>query len=511
VAAQIDDETGVAGSGRILLSLIRGSGNTNQIGGSDMERHVTNIPSGGTLLIRRAQVAGRIVDLRIADVVLQMAPQLPRVDSDVGTVEADGAALLPGLHDHHIHLRAAAAARQSVACDQAGDRAGLGVLLQQAPGQGWIRAAGYHEATAGDLDRDDLDALCPLRPLRLQHSSGKLWVLNSAAIEALGLQTATELPGVERDAHGRVTGRLWRMDEWLHEHLPASAHPQLAELSTALAGYGITGVTDASYNNTAASAADFDVAASRGELLQHVLLMGNASLPSGTLKILLDEDDLPALPELVAGIQTAAAQGRGVAFHCVSHIELLFALQALADAGHPEGARIEHAGVVRAEVVRQLKSSAVTVVTQPGFIAQRGERFRMQADAEDVGYLYPYGTLLAAGVPVAASSDAPYGPLDPWQIMAAAVNRRTESGRTLGVRECVPAAEALRGYLADPRAPGGPARRVSMGAPADLCLLDRSLGAALEDLAAVQVRHTWINGRLVYDSSASTSSVCSPR
>jgi predicted amidohydrolase YtcJ len=56
-----------------------------------------------------------------ADVLLQ-GGRIERIGSDLGDAaggprfEARGAALLPALHDHHIHLRALAAALRSVAC-----------------------------------------------------------------------------------------------------------------------------------------------------------------------------------------------------------------------------------------------------------------------------------------------------------------------------------------------------------------------------------------------------------
>ncbi len=63
--------------------------------------------------------------------------------------------VIPGLHDHHVHLRAAAAALDSVQVGPAKvhDRAELARVLASAPVgvDGWIRAVGYHESAAGPL------------------------------------------------------------------------------------------------------------------------------------------------------------------------------------------------------------------------------------------------------------------------------------------------------------------------------------------------------------------------
>ena len=97
----------------------------------------------------------------------------------------------------------------------------------------------------------------------------------------------------------------------------------------------------------------------------------------------------------------------------------------------------------------------------------------------------------------AAATDAPYGPADPWRAMAAAVDRRTAAGVVLGSDERIAARRALDLFLGPPDAPAGPPRRIEVGAAADLCVLDRPLADALEDLAAVRVTATLVAGRLV--------------
>ncbi|NED59412.1 amidohydrolase, partial [Streptomyces sp. SID10244] len=100
---------------------------------------------------------------------------------------------------------------------------------------------------AGTLTRDVLDTTVTDRPVRVQHRSGALWMLNSAACRELGVDTCT-LPGVERDAASNATGRLWRMDSWLGDRLgdtsPASP-PDLATMSRRAAARGVTGFTEA--------------------------------------------------------------------------------------------------------------------------------------------------------------------------------------------------------------------------------------------------------------------------
>ena len=74
-------------------------------------------PTSHGLLIRRAEVAGRgPVDVRIAGSrIVAIGPALDPASGEP-TLDAAGAALIPGLHDHHLHLLALAAAQRSVRC-----------------------------------------------------------------------------------------------------------------------------------------------------------------------------------------------------------------------------------------------------------------------------------------------------------------------------------------------------------------------------------------------------------
>ena len=230
------------------------------------------------MLIRDAGLEGsatgdvRIASGRIVEIGRGIAPQPgePRL-------EAAGGALLPGLHDHHIHLHALAAARSSVRCGPpvVRDASGLAAVLASAPsgGDGWVRGVGYHESVAGPLDRDILDGWLADRPLRVQHRSGALWVLNSAGIARLGLGGDVPPEGMERDSAGRLTGRLFRLDAWLRARIGPAAPPDLADVGSLLSRFGVTGVTDASPGNDAGTLALLADAQRRGALPQRVLVM----------------------------------------------------------------------------------------------------------------------------------------------------------------------------------------------------------------------------------------------
>ena len=240
-----------------------------------------------------------------------------------------------------------------------------------------------------------------------------------------------------------------------------------------------------------------------GEILQHAYLMGDDSLDFGHLKILLDEDNLPPLNELEARIRRAREKERGIAFHCVTHIELLFAIAALNSCADLDpqiqfADRIEHGAMIFDDVLPMLRALNLSVITQPGFLYERGPQYQQNLTEHELAHLYRHRTLLDAGIKVGLSSDSPYGPLNPWQVMQSSVARRTAGGVVVGARDCVSPEQALAGYLSSVNAPGGVVRRIAVGEPADMCLLTRPWSDVKNDLSAVLVSHTVVAGEVIY-------------
>ncbi len=473
------------------------------------------------MLIRDAEIEGRRTDLRCRDGRIQeIAPRLPPGPSSEHEIDARGGALLPGLHDHHLHLLALAAALDSVVCGPpaVADRETLRARLQAArpSREGWLRGTGYHESVAGVLDRQALDALRDDVPVRIQHRSGSMWLLNSAAIRALDLDRLGRGPeGVERDAAGAPTGRLFRLDGWLRERLPSGSRPSLAAVGAELVRCGVTGVTDATPTTGPEERAWLESAQRSGDLPQHILLMGPLDLTKasrsegtrigiGARKRLLDEPALPDLAELIDWIAAAHARSRPVAFHAVTRTELLFALAALEAAGPLSGDRIEHASVAPAETLSRIRALGLTVVTQPNFVAERGDAYRREVDPLDLPSLYRLRSWLEAGVPLGGGTDAPFGGFDPWRAMRAAVDRQTLAGAVLGPDERITPEAALALFTTGSQRPGGPVRRVAVGRPADLCLLDRPWAEARQDLSRERVRATFIEGERIEAIPGST-------
>ncbi len=435
-----------------------------------------------------AEVGGRRVDVHLSDG--RIVGLAPRLGCPPGwtALEARGGAVLPGLHDHHVHLLALAAARRSVRFDSL---EGLAAQCRHAP-DGWIRAVGYHETLHGELDRWALDRVVPDRPVRVQHQTGRLWVLNGPALRAL-------------DMDDHPSGRLFGADCTLRARLPHEPL-DLAAIGAELASYGVTGLTDATPVTGEQELAPLRAAVLAGDLPQRVVAMtaagvearSDAALEVGPVKIVIADDEVPDLTDVAGSITWAHRHGRAAAIHCVTREALVLALVAFEEAGAGAGDRIEHGSVVPAELMPRLAEMHLTVVTQPSFVRERGDRYAADVIPEDQPCLYPAARLLDAGVALAGSTDAPFGDPDPWPAIGTAVDRLTASGRVLGRADRLSGARALALFLGHPAAAGGRPRRVVLGAPADLCLLDVSLSEALAAPSSQHVVATVVAGRLAW-------------
>ncbi|MFA7553839.1 MAG: amidohydrolase family protein [Spongiibacteraceae bacterium] len=467
-----------------------------------------------SLLIRGAELPKRgLFDLRITDDRIDALAAHLEPKGDDKIIEAQGKVLLPGLHDHHLHLFAAAAARASIHCGPPAvrDEQTLRNVLEQYAnlGDDWLRGVGFHDNVCPTLDRYWLDDVCPNRPLRIQHRSGMLWVLNSRALSELYNVAGEELPaGVELDRHGKLTGRFINLDAWLGQRIPR-AWPSLKGLSADYARFGITSVTDTGVSNGIDVWNALSSASKRGEILQRVLVMGSEDLHSiqpeyperidlGPLKLYLRETDLPDIELLAQRMRTAHTQGRSVAIHCVTLVELHVALAALADAGVRHGDRIEHCAIADDYALQRLAELGITVVTQPHFIAERGDQYLCDVDVVDIPLLYRGHGFLRNGVQLAGSSDAPYGSIDPWASMRAAVERRSAKGVIMKADECLSPAQAIALYGGSAHEPAAGLRELAVGQLADLCLLDTTWDHLCADLDASHVALTICGGRIIY-------------
>jgi predicted amidohydrolase YtcJ len=424
---------------------------------------------------------GRIVAVGTTAEVLALRDYATRL------IDCRDAVILPGFIDAHLHLQAYAATFRGIDCRPQMVRSltELRAVLQQhsrrlPPGH-WLVGYGYDEfglAERRHPTRWDLDVVTPNHPVRLAHRSRHAWVLNSLGLAQLGIQKGFAAPAggfVECDAvSGEPTGLLIDMDVYVRQHLPPRATPEqfrsgLRQSSQTLLSAGVTAIQDASVTNDLETYEAFRTWIADGDIrLRVMLLMGASSLPEVTaaglkpgegtpflrvqgVKIRLDEASgtLYPTPEMVnAQVWSAHHQGFPVAIHAVELPALVSALYAiqLAQARLPRTDlrhRIEHGALCPEVCIDELAGLHVAVVTQPAFLWYHGRRYVSAIDAEQQPWLYRIKSLLARGVTVAGSSDAPVVPPRPLEGVYAAVTRQTPDGDVIGPEERVSVEDAL--------------------------------------------------------------------
>lgn len=165
--------------------------------------------------------------------------------------------------------------------------------------------------------------------------------------------------------------------------------------------------------------------------------------------------------------------------------------------------RVHHAYFPTETALAVMAEAKIPAVVSSPFLTNLGEGFVNSVGPERASRAMPMRSYLAAGVPLAGSSDSYITDYNPWVGMHAAVNRTTATGRDLGkADEAITVEEALRSYTLGGAFVTGREDRQGSIAPAklaDLVVLDRDpLAIPAEELDRVKPTATMLGGDWVY-------------
>lgn len=186
-----------------------------------------------------------------------------------------------------------------------------------------------------------------------------------------------------------------------------------------------------------------------------------------------DQDALTAL------VATARRRGFAVGIHAGGNAAIAQALTALAATDHCGGLppRIDHFFFLDDAVLPRAVDLGVHVVVQPVQLHATGPLLRLTGVPPHLTY-QAHRRMLDAGLPLAASSDAPVFSFDVRTAIETAVRRHTADGGTLGADQAITVAEALRMYTRTAAATLGLAGEIGQltpGARADAVVLSDDL------------------------------------
>ena len=286
----------------------------------------------------------------------------------------------------------------------------------------WLVMRGFDDMLARERRlprRSELDAVCPA-PLRIRHRTGHASLLNSAAFARL-----PEMPlsaRIEPDDSGTPV-MLIGAEPWLNGCTGRPRRADLIEGLTRVArlcrSVGIDRVWDATPRD----------AQSAGELKG---LLDECGFP---LEARWMQDPLAShatgthvklFPQRIgrqlgAAVLSAHARDIPVAIHVAGEEELEAALHALESSTGCSGRdRLEHVPLATGAQARRIASRGATVVTHPGWLVSRRDKYRATLTGEQRARLFPFRLLIECGVELAFSSDAPVELPDPaaWQQIA---------------------------------------------------------------------------------------------
>ena len=267
------------------------------------------------------------------------------------------------------------------------------------------------------------------------------------------------------------------------------------------AALGVTGFTDATPGQGPRDLAALVTASETGAIPQRLHLMapvGTAppaarKVTLGPVKVMLDDPDLPPLDDLIAMIQAAHTEGREVAVHCVTLVQATWAVAAFEGVGPTTGSRrdrIEHGAVLSPAVIEHIRALGLTVVTQPGFVAARGDQYLTDVRSGGSGRS-------VAGPVAARRRRVPSGrercPLRSGRPVVVDASRRRaphhqrSRARPRRTAAAIDRAALWTGRSDDPSR----SRTIEPGQPADLCVLTGPTPPAT-------VRATIVAGEAIY-------------
>lgn len=421
-------------------------------------------------------------------------------------VDLQGATVLPGFVDTHVHLAWAGlrARSPSVApCRDVGDvLAAIGAAARERPPGSWVDVVDYDQRPLGrHLTAAELDTVAAGRRLFVVHDSGHACVVNSAVLNELPTGTTHDNGMLAESgmAAVRALRQPYPVDE-LVEAISTASGTCLAEGVTSVAEAGIGGGL---ISHSPVELAAYQQALERGRLPVRVQVMvaaellrplgahpddgiargmdlglrtgfGGERLSIGALKVFADggmmtrtaaltepyhgldhTGQLYADPaELTAVIVDGHRAGWQLAVHAIGDRAVDVALDALerAQREHPRpGARhrIEHAGLVRPDQLPRFAALGAAAVVQPSFLWYLGDDYAEIMGPDRAPWLYRGRSFLDHGVRLAGSSDRPVTPAAPLRSIQFMVQRATSSGQLLGLDEAITVSEGLRAWTVE--------------------------------------------------------------
>ncbi|WP_026676596.1 amidohydrolase [Fictibacillus gelatini] len=469
--------------------------------------------------------------------------------------------MFPGFVDSHLHLighgeklirldlsKATSAAEMVEYLEETVSHTGL---------EEWVIGDGWNENNFPDrkiFHRLELDEIAPNRPMFLSRVCRHAFLANTKALELAGITAKTpDPPGgvIVRDEKGEATGLLLdSAAELVKKVIPPVSDSYLKRAITTsvddLLSVGLVGghTEDLNYYGgfeRTVSAYKSCIGGRARKFKAHLLVHHEVAdqykgsnkgvcshyLEFGAMKIFSDGafggrtallskpyNDLPETSgvaihtpgQLKKLVQKAREHKMAVAVHTIGDLSLQYTIEAITSCPPTTDARdrIIHAGLVREDLIGQLKKLHIIIDIQPGFVASDFPWLIERLGEERVKWAYPFKTMLENGLHCAGGSDAPIEPVNPLFGIHAAITRRKpyESHEGYVKEQKLTPYEAIGLYTTGSAyAINKESKRgmIASGYEADFTVFDRDLlTISPDDLLEANVLYTIVDNTIVY-------------
>jgi predicted amidohydrolase YtcJ len=467
-------------------------------------------------------------------------------------VDLKGKTLLPAFIDSHAHLDEIGLSLRSV--DLRGTKS-----LEELKGKldafardndsPWILGYGWDQELFAEHrwpTRYDLDAVEKKRPVMLSRVCLHAAVINTPALKELGLDPSS--PNVLKGKDGAPSGviveealniakerfrRSLTIEDW-KEYLRAGAF-HAASRGVSTLGFVSCGARELAalielgeelplrvraYLNPERSVVEAlkGLGIRRGfgsDLLkiQGIKILADGSLGARTARLSDPYEDDPEAfgqynvrrDELLSLAAEADEAKLQLAIHGIGDATIDMILDAYEALGHSDlRHRIEHASLSRPDQIERMAQVGIAVTVQPHFVLTDWWLLE-RVGQRRAKWIYPFRSIMQAGVPVGFGTDSPVEPIDPFETLYAAVTRgkfEAPSVYETSKEEALTVEESLYCYTLGSAYVMGEEKllgNLEEGKIADFVVVeDDPLTVDERNLRTVRIAETYLGGRRVF-------------